>query len=133
LDPEDRDERAMLIRLAHPDLDEAIEAGLQEVDVGGHPMNPRLHLTIHEMVVPQVIDDDPPEAFATLQRLVDSGRDRHEALHMLASAVSAQLWAAMHEQRPYDRAEHVRALEALPGSWDEMAGDQRPAAGRRRS
>lgn len=47
LDPADPDERAILIRLAHPDLDEAIEAGLDEVDVGGEPMNPRLHLTIH--------------------------------------------------------------------------------------
>jgi hypothetical protein len=40
---------------------------------------------------------------------------------MLGSAVAAQLWAATHEQRPYDRAEHIRALEALPGSWDEQA------------
>src|SRR5687767_14157213 len=73
LDPEDPGQRAILIRLAHPDLDEAIEAGLEEVEVGGEPMNPRLHLAIHEVVATQVIDDDPPEAFATLQRLVNSG------------------------------------------------------------
>jgi hypothetical protein len=131
LEPEDPDQRAILIRLAHPDLDEAIEAGLEEVDVGGQPMNPRLHLAIHEMVATQVIDDDPPEVFATLQRLVGAGRDQHEALHMLGSAVAAQLWAATHEQRPYDRAEHVRALEALPRLWDDQAG-RRPADGRRR-
>jgi hypothetical protein len=131
LDRDDPDQRAILIRLAHPDLDDAIEAGLEEFEVGGQPMNPRLHLAIHEIVATQVIDDDPPEAFATLQRLVGSGRDQHEALHMLGSAVAAQLWAATHEQRPHDRAEHVRALEALPGSWDEQA-DRRPASGRRR-
>lgn len=131
LDPEDPDQRAILIGLAHPELDEAIEAGSEEIEVGGQPMNPRLHLAIHEVVATQVIDDDPPEAFATLQRLVNSGRDRHEALHMLGSAVAAQLWAATHEQRPYVRAEHVRALEALPGSWDDQAG-RRPAGGRRR-
>lgn len=60
LDPEDPDERGILIRLAHPNLDEAIEAGLEEVVIGGEPMNPRLHLAIHEVVATQVIDDDPP-------------------------------------------------------------------------
>ena len=133
LDPEDPDERAILIRLAHPNLDEALEAGLNEVEVGGEPMSPSLHLTIHEVVATQVIDDDPPEAFATLQRLVGSGRDPHEALHMLGSAVAAQLWAATHERRPYDRDEHVRALASLPDSWDELAAGRQPASGRRRA
>lgn len=135
LDPDDSDERTILIRLAHPDLDEAIRAGLEEVVVGGEPMNPRLHLALHEVVATQVIDDDPPEAFATLRRLVALGRDRHEALHMLGFAVSAQLWAATHQRRPFDREEHVRALDALPGSWDEVAvgsAGTRHAAGPRR-
>ena len=131
LDPEDPDERAILIRLAHPDLDEAIEAGLDEVEVAGQPMNPRLHLAIHELAT-QVIDDDPPEAFATLQRLVNCGRDPHEALHMLGSAVAAQLWSATREQRPYDRTEHVQALAALSGLWDEQAAGRRSATGGRR-
>jgi hypothetical protein len=131
LDPEDPDQRAILIRLAHPNLDEAIEAGSEEIEVGGQPMNPRLHLAIHEVVATQVIDDDPPEVFATLRRLVGAGRDRHEALHMLGSAIATQLWAVKHEQRPYDRTEHVRALHALPGSWDEQV-DPRPVSGRRR-
>jgi hypothetical protein len=135
LDPEDPDERAILIRLAHPDLDEAIEFGLEEIVVGGEPMNPRLHLAIHEVVATQVIDYDPPEAFTTLQRLVQSGRDPHGALHMVASVVSAQLWTAMHERRPYEREEHVRALAALPDSWDAQAGgagvrQERPAGHR---
>jgi hypothetical protein len=121
LDPDDPDERGILIRLAHPNLDEAIEAGLEEVVIGGEPMNPRPHLAIHEVVATQVIDDDPPEAFATLQRLMRLGRDPHEALHMLGYAVSAQLWAATHEGRPYDRDEHIRALDSLPGSWDDLA------------
>ena len=132
MDPEDPDARAILIRLTHPELDEAIEAGLGEVEVAGQPMNSRLHLAIHEVVATQVVDDDPPEAFATLQRLVSSGRDPHETLHMLGSAVAAQLWSATHERRPYDRSEHVRALAALPGSWDEQAAGRRSATGGRR-
>lgn len=131
LDPQDPDERAILIRLAHPDFDAAIESSLEEVEVGGQPMNPRLHLTIHEIVAAQIIDDDPAEAFTALQRLLDLGRDPHEALHMLGSAVTTQLWAAMQESSAYDRDEHIRALAALPGSWDEQldaASRPRPVA-----
>jgi hypothetical protein len=117
LDPADADERAILIRLAHPELDEAVEAGVEEVVVGGESISPRLHFVVHEVVAVQVIEDDPPAAFATLERLVASGRDHHEALHMLGSVVSTQLWTAMHEGRPYGPQEHVRALAALPGSW----------------
>jgi uncharacterized protein DUF1841 len=135
LDPKDPDERAILIRLAHPDLDGAIESGLEEIVVHGEPMNPRLHLTIHEIVATQVIDDDPPEVFTTLQRLVESGRDHHEAIHMIGWVVSTQLRTAMHEQRPHERAEHLRALAALPESWDaqtvEAIGRPRPPARRR--
>jgi hypothetical protein len=123
LDPTDPDERAILIRLAHPELDEADEAGAEKVVVRGKPMSPRLHFAVHELVASQVIDGDPPEAFATLKRLLASGRDHHEALHMLASVVSTQLWTALHEQRPYGAEAHVRALGALPGSWDaQMRG-----------
>jgi hypothetical protein len=132
LDPTDPDERSVLIRLAHPELDDAIERGEDELVLEGNPMNPRLHLAIHEVVATQIIDDDPPEMFETAKRLIADGRDPHEVLHMLGSAVSAQIWAVTHEQRPYERAEHVAALAALPGSWDEMARPARPRERHRR-
>lgn len=118
LDPEDADERSLLIRLAHPELDDAISQGRDEIDIGGEPMNPRLHLTIHEIVAAQIIDDDPPEALATAARLLELGRDHHEVLHMLGSVVTQQIWTVTHEHLPYRREEHVAALAALPGSWD---------------
>lgn len=119
LDPEDPDERTILIRLAHPDLDDAIEEGSETVVVDGEEMNPRLHLAIHEVVATQIIDDDPPEAYETAERLLALGRDHHEVLHMLGFCVSAQIWGATHHQREYSREEHVRALAALPGSFDD--------------
>jgi hypothetical protein len=42
----------------------------------------------------------------------------HEILHMLGQPMSDQIWAALHEDRPYDLARHVAALRALPGSWE---------------
>jgi hypothetical protein len=62
--------------------------GRSDVTVGGQPMDPRLHLTIHEIVAAQVIDGDPPEVLATARRLVELGRDHHEVLHVLGSVVA---------------------------------------------
>lgn len=118
LDRADPDERSLLLRLAHPDLDEAIQEGRETVVVGAEPINPRLHLAIHEVVATQIIDDDPPEAFQAAERLLALGRDHHEVLHMLGFCVSGQLWSALHERREYDRDAHLRALAALPGSFD---------------
>lgn len=119
LDSADPDERSLLLRLAHPDLDEAIEEGEDTVVVvGGEPISPRLHLAIHEVVATQIIDDDPPEAFQAAERLLALGRDHHEVLHMLGFCISGQLWSALHDRREYDRDAHLRALAALPGSFD---------------
>ena len=116
LDPADPDERALMIRAAHPELDSDAET----VVLGGHEMNPRLHLTLHEIVATQIVDDDPPEVWATAERLRRLGYDRHEVLHMLAAAMTPQLWAALHDQREYDPDEHRAALDALPESWERQ-------------
>jgi hypothetical protein len=55
----------------------------------------------------------------TAVRLLDAGYERHEILHMLGRPVSDQVWAALHDERPYDRERHVAALRALPGSWEQ--------------
>jgi hypothetical protein len=73
---------------------------------------------MHEIVATHLWDDDPPEVWGTAARLLDLGYDRHEILHMLAAPVAQQVWGAWHEERPYDRALHVAALQALPGSWE---------------
>jgi uncharacterized protein DUF1841 len=125
LDPVDPDERALLIRAAHPELDTDAEPML----VDGREMSPRLHLTIHEIVATQLVDDDPPEVWATAQRLRRLGYRRHEILHMLGAAMTPQLWAALHDQREYDPDEHRAALDALPESWErERPGGPAPPA-----
>ena len=126
LDPADPDERALLIRAAHPELDSEGET----VIVDGREMNPRLHLTVHEIVATQLADDDPPEVWATGQRLRRLGYGRHEILHMLGAAMMPQLWAALHDQREYDIDTHRAALASLPDSWerDRPGGPAPPAA-----
>jgi Domain of unknown function (DUF1841) len=114
----DPDARSYVIRHEHPEFGDALEAGLEEVDLGHGPINPRLHLTVHEIVATQLWDGDPPEVWETAVRLREAGYERHEILHMLSRPVSEQVWAAWHDQTPYDRAHHVAALRALPGSWE---------------
>jgi hypothetical protein len=114
----DPDARSYAIRREHPELEDALKRGAEKVDLGFGPFNPRLHLTMHEIVATQLWDDDPPEVWETAVRLREAGYERHEILHMLGRPVSDQVWSALHDHKPYDRARHVAALRALPGSWE---------------
>jgi hypothetical protein len=120
LDPADPDERHFLILAEHPELAKAIDEQRDEVVVGGQPINPRLHITVHEIVATQLWNDDPPEVWQTAQRLLDAGYERHETLHMIGSALSSEIWNVLHEGKPADTARYVHALEKLPGSWEAM-------------
>lgn len=118
LDPADPDDRSFLIRAEHPELAAAIRRDEDEVVVGGAAMNPHLHVALHEAVASQLWNDDPPEVWQTARRLREAGYERHEILHMLASALTAEIWSALHENQPYAHDRYVRALEALPESWE---------------
>jgi hypothetical protein len=115
---DDPDLRALVIRHEHPEFEPALVDGLDEIDLGYGPMNPRLHLSMHQIVATQLWDDSPPEVWQTAVRLLENGYERHEILHMLGRPMSDQVWAALHDKRPYDRDRHVAALQALPGTWE---------------
>ena len=114
----DPDARSFVIRHEHPEFEDALDADLEEIDLGYGPINPRLHLTMHEIVATQLWEGDPPEVWETVIRLRDAGYERHEILHMLGRPVTDQIWAAWHHKQPYDRARHAAALRALPDSWE---------------
>ena len=120
LDPSDPDDRHILIEAEHPELQAALRSERDEIVVAGEPMNPRLHISIHEVVANQLWDDDPPEAWETAQRLLAAGYDSHEVLHMLGSVVSGEIYEVMTERRPADVARMRAAFAALPDSWEAM-------------
>ena len=113
LNPADPDDRHFLILSEHPELARAIERGEEEIVIGGERMNPRLHITIHELIANQLWDDDPPEVWQTARRLLAAGYERHDVLHMLAEAAAQELRHVLHEHAPFDRNRYVHALERL--------------------
>ncbi len=131
LDPHDPDERRILIEAEHPEYADVLDAD-EEVLVDGQPMNPSLHVRMHEIVTNQIWDLDPPETWATAQRLTDLGYDRHEVIHMLGGAVTTQLWRAMHEQEPFGLPGFLADLDALPDSWEEQRLQAQPKRRARR-
>lgn len=122
LDPEDEGDRHFLMLAEHPELASAIENGQDEIAIGhdGVTMSPRLHLAMHEVVANQIWSNDPPEVWATAQRLTQAGYDRHEVLHMLASVVSADIYNTMTGKAALDIDRTRRELAELPGSWDAL-------------
>jgi len=122
LDPADPDERRVLILAEHPELADAIDDNRDEIDAAGQPLNPHLHITIHEIVANQLWVDDPPEVWQTAHRLLDAGYERHEILHMIGSALTGEIWTVLQEGRPADTTRYVRALKALPASWEARRG-----------
>lgn len=114
----DPDVRSVVIRHEHPEFEDALNDDLEEIDLGYGPINPRLHLAMHEIVATQLWEGDPPEVWETAVRLRDAGYERPEIFHMLGRPVTDQIWAAWHDDQPYDRARHVAALRALPASWE---------------
>lgn len=124
LDPGDPDDRRLLIEAEHPELRRALRRGDDEAVVGGRPMNPRLHLTFHEIVATQLWDDDPAETWSTAQRLLAEGHERHEVLHMLGSVVAREVWGTLERREPFDRERYASALDELPDSYFALADDQ---------
>jgi hypothetical protein len=111
LDPADDGERRYLIRAEHPDLWQLIEDGVEQIEVDGEPMSPKAHIEFHAVVAEQLWNDQAPEAWRAVHRLLGLGYDRHSILHLLGMVLTKSLWYEAHG-RPFD---YDAALAALPG------------------
>jgi hypothetical protein len=116
LDPADEDQLMMLLEARHAELGDAIRTDAEMV-VDGEPFSPRLHLAMHQIVANQLIADDPPETWQTVQRLAGLGYDWHNIMHMIARLLSDDLYSALNDSREFDPADYARRLADLPGDW----------------
>jgi hypothetical protein len=117
LNPDDEDERGFLLEAQHLEMAEALERHEEITTESGETVNPRLHVTLHGVVANQLLADDPPETWQTVRRLAGLGYDWHNVMHMIMELVSQDFYRVMAEKRPFDRADYVRRLNALPGDW----------------
>lgn len=116
LDRDDENDLTFLIEAQHPEFGDALRSH-EDLIVGGEPVNPRLHVTMHQVVVNQLLADDPPETWQTVQRLVGLGYDWHNIMHMISALVTEDVYWAMKEHRRPDPADYARRLNELPGEW----------------
>jgi hypothetical protein len=72
---------------------------------------------MHQIVANQLLADDPPVTWQTVQRLARVGYDWHDIMHMIARVISDDLYQALNESRRIDTADYARRLEQLPGDW----------------
>ena len=70
---------------------------------------------MHQIVANQLLADDPPETWQTVQRLDGLGYDWHNIMHMIASLVSEDVYRSFKEHRQPDPADYTRRLNELPG------------------
>jgi len=116
LDPADEDELTFLIEAQHAEFEDALRSG-EEMITGGEPFSPRLHIAMHQVVASQLLADDPPGTWQTVQRLSALGYDWHNIMHMIAAVVSDDLYRAVQEHRQFDPGDYARRLNELPGDW----------------
>ena len=116
LDPGDEDDRALLLEALHPEFADAPQ-GDDDVIIDGEPVNPRLHVAMHQVVANQLLGNDPPETWQTVQRLARRGYDWHNITHMIASLVTEDVYGVLQEHRQPDPAGYARRLHELPGDW----------------
>lgn len=117
LDPHDEHELTLLLEAQHLELEEAFENGEEILKDDGEPTNPRLHIILHVVIANQLLADDPPETWQTVQRLAALGYDWHNVMHLIMGPVGESVYGTLAHQQPFDRADYVRRLAELPGSW----------------
>ncbi len=79
----------------------------------GKTTNPHVKAVIVEVVESQIRTGDPPETRQTFERLLVRGYSRKQTVEMIGSAVVEEIWAMLHEQKPFDRARFTTLLEQL--------------------
>jgi hypothetical protein len=109
LDPSDPDDRGMLIEGEHPEYHDALADDDPDTVDG---VNPRLHITVHEIVANQLWDDEPPEVWQAAKRLSASGMDRHDVLHAIGEVLAEHLHGAL-TGKPVDPARYVQQIDML--------------------
>jgi hypothetical protein len=67
-----------------------------------------------DIVETQIQENEPPETKQTLNRLLEEGYSREEAMELIAIVVASEIYDVMKHQQPFNRNRFVERLEDLP-------------------
>jgi hypothetical protein len=99
----------------HPDLNRMrLKDTLPEemVDGEGNVWSPRMHIDMHVIVERQLANNDPDGIADRAIKYEREGKlDSHEIRHMLAAAVSEQVWYMSKEGRPFSSERYFDDIE----------------------
>lgn len=74
---------------------------------------------VFKAIETQLSDGDPPETGETLDRLLEEGYSRDEAMRLIGCALADEMFQIMKQEREYDRSRYVALLRKLPTlPWD---------------
>ena len=76
--------------------------------------NPRLQAAVLEVVENQLAGNDQPETRKTYERLIREGHSGEDAKKLIGCAVAAEMFYVMKQEKPFDHARFVEALNRLP-------------------
>jgi len=75
--------------------------------------NPILHEQIHNVVENQIKMNKPKETKQTLERLMNIGYSRHEAIHKIGTVVVKEIFDVEKNKEPYNEMRYVKRLSEL--------------------
>jgi hypothetical protein len=85
----------------------------------------RVHAIFHGVIETQIAQNDPPIVGPTLNRLMDEGLDRHDAIHAVASVLAELINEAVRRSEPFSNSTYCAAVERLTAeSWRASAEEE---------
>lgn len=67
-----------------------------------------------DTVLNQIDRNDPPEARATYDRLIDGGASNSQALQLMAAALRVEMSRMLSESMPFDNGRYAELLKKIP-------------------
>lgn len=83
----------------------------QELERDG--TNPIIHVMIHQTLENQIAANKPPEVARTVDRLMSSGKTRHDALHEIGVVLIEEIFEIMKFNRPFNQRLYTKKLRQL--------------------
>jgi len=69
---------------------------------------------IMEVIENQIMANDPPEAAATLERLISEGYTEDDARRYIGRAVCVEIWDTLKNEKKFSLARYIQNLKGLP-------------------